>query len=68
MKYFAPDVGNTRVGWAGTDQTREELELVSVEQLSAQERDEVRQAALDLEAHAYEISEAYATTEPAEVR
>jgi len=28
----------------------------------------VRQAALDLEAHAYEISEAYATTEPAKVR
>lgn len=68
LKYFAPGVGNIRVGWTGTDTTQEELELVSVEQLDAAEMDEVRDEALALEAHAYEISEVYAETEPLERR
>lgn len=65
LKYFAKGVGNVRVDWAGSDTTREELELVSVERLSAAEMAEVQQAALELEAHAYEISpDVYGRTPP----
>ncbi len=65
LKYFAQGVGNVRVDWAGTDTTREELELISVERLSSAEMAEVIAAALELEAHAYEISPTvYGVTEP----
>lgn len=66
LKYFAPGVGNVAVGWSGTDETREELELVSVERLDAAALVDVREAALDLESHAYDISpDVYGLTEPA---
>ena len=66
LKYFAPGVGNVRVGWNGNDETQEELELVSVIQLDQGELIDVRTAALELEANAYEISPTvYALTEPA---
>ena len=64
-KYFASGVGNVRVDWSGTDETREELELVSISVLSPSELEEVRVAALELEAHAYEISpDLYGLTDP----
>ncbi len=64
-KYFAKGVGNVRVDWAGTDTTREELELVSVETLSAAEMADVIASALELEAHAYEINPTvYGLTDP----
>lgn len=64
-KYFAPGIGNIRVHWSGTDESHEELELVSIETLSPAEMDEVRAAALELEAHAYQISpDLYGLTEP----
>jgi len=66
LKYFAPGVGNVRVGWNGNDETQEELELVEVYQLDRGERSDVGTAALELEANAYEISPTvYALTEPA---
>ncbi len=66
LKYFAPGVGNVRVGWSGNDETEEELELVSVIQLDPGELIDVRTAALELEANAYAISPTvYALTEPA---
>ncbi len=66
LKYFAPGVGNVRVGWSGNDETEEELELVAVIQLDPAELIDVRTAALELEANAYEISPTvYALTEPA---
>ena len=66
LKYFARGIGNVRVGWSGDDETREELELVSVEQLDQAALLDVRAAALALEAHAYEISpDVYGLTEPA---
>ncbi len=69
LKYFAPGIGNTRVAWDGRDTTREELELVSVDVLSAEEMEQTRQAAFDLEASAYEISpDVYGTTDPAKAR
>ena len=64
-KYFAPGIGNMRVDWSGTDETREELELVSVSTLSGADRTVTRTAVLELEAHAYEISpDLYGLTEP----
>jgi hypothetical protein len=67
LKYYAPDVGNIRVGWRGADATKEELELVDLVQLEGQALAEVRQAALDLEERAYAISkEVYDQTTPAE--
>ena len=66
LKYFASGVGNIQVGWSGVDETQEELELVSVEKLDAAALADVRVAALELEAHAYEVSpNAYGTTQPA---
>ncbi len=67
LKYFGPGVGNVSVGWSGDDAGQEELELVSVTRLDRTARREVQAAALELEAHAYEISgDVYGRTEPAE--
>ena len=66
LKYFARGIGNVAVGWSGTDETREELELVSVEQLDAAALVDVNIAALELDAHAYQVSpDVYGTTQPA---
>ena len=68
-KYFASGVGNVRVDWSGTDETREELELVSDVVLTPAEMEDVRVAVLELEAHAYEISpDLYGLTDPIEDR
>jgi hypothetical protein len=67
IKYYAPGVGNIRVGWRGADATKEELELTDLVQLNPQDLAEVREAALAMEEHAYEISkEVYDQTPPAE--
>ena len=67
VKYYAPGVGNVKVGWRGADATHEELELTEYGQLDPDALAEIRDAALALEAHAYEISkEVYALTDPAE--
>ena len=66
LKYFAPGVGNIRVGWRGEgEQTQENLELVELSELVLYGMDEARYAALELEKHAYEIDhEIYSKTEP----
>lgn len=67
VKYYAPGVGNVRVGWRGEDASHEELELTELTQLSDGDLAEIRDAALALEAHAYEISkEVYDQTKPSE--
>ena len=64
-KYFAPGVGNIKVDWSGTDETREELELVSISRLSGADKAVARTSVLELEAHAYEVSpDVYGLTEP----
>lgn len=70
LKYYAPGVGNVRVGWAGAlESNHEELELASVGLLSANDLAAVRETALALEAHAYiQSPEVYAQTEPATPR
>ena len=67
LKYYAPGVGEVRVGWRGDDATQEELELVELNRLSPDQLAQIRADALALEAHAYEISpDVYARTPPAE--
>ena len=68
LKYYAAGVGNVRVGWGGTkEKSKEVLELVKVEQLSAAELAEVRKKALELEKSAYRRSKnVYAKTTPME--
>jgi len=65
VKSYAPGVGNVKVTWRGADATHEELELAELNILSPEELAEVRAKALELEAHAYEISkEVYDQTTP----
>jgi hypothetical protein len=68
LKYYAPGVGNVRIGWRGAgEKTRETLELVEFVQLGPKELDEVRAEALKMEKRAYEISKnLYVHTPPAE--
>jgi len=67
VKYYAAGVGNVRVGWRGDDASREELELTELTQLDPDALAEIREAALALEAHAFEISkEVYDQTKPME--
>ena len=69
VKYYAPGVGNVRVGWRGEDASHEELELTQYIQLSPEALTEIRNASLALEEHAFEISkEVYALTKPSVVR
>jgi hypothetical protein len=63
LKYYAPGVGNVRVGWRGDPTDQENLELVKFEQLSAEELAKARDAALKLEENAYqEAKEVYGPT------
>jgi hypothetical protein len=66
LKYYAPGVGGVRVGWRGaSEEEREVLVLIALEQLSPSEMDEVRRTVLAQEARAYRISpDVYGTTEP----
>ena len=65
-KYYAPGVGNVRVGFVD-DPEGEALVLVGVNQLSPDELARARQDALKLEKHAYRISDLYRQTSPIEV-
>jgi hypothetical protein len=56
LKFYAPGVGNVRVGWEGADANQEMLELVDLVQLSPEALAQVRASALELEMRAYQIS------------
>jgi hypothetical protein len=66
LKYYAPGVGNVRVGWAGAKETSKEvLVLTKVVKLSPSALAQARAAALKLEKHAYQISKkVYGRTTP----
>lgn len=67
LKYYAPGVGNVRVGWSGDDPTKETLELVRVVQLTPAQMTKVRAEAMALEKRAYQNSKnVYAHTTPME--
>ena len=66
IKSYALGVGEVRVGSRGDAESVEELELVEHTQLDADALAAVRAQALELEAHANEISEVYAKTAPSQ--
>jgi hypothetical protein len=61
-KYYAPGVGNIRVGAVGDPE--ETLALAEITQLSPEDLAKVRQEALTLEKTAYEVSAVYRQTSP----
>lgn len=66
-KYYAPGVGNVRVGFGGNDPTKETLELVKATRLDVQALAQVRAEALKLEKHAYTVSrDVYGRTAPSQ--
>ena len=65
LKSYAKGVGNIEVGWRGEADSKEELGAAEFGPVSAEELDEYRTLALEMEAHAYEVSpEVYGLTEP----
>lgn len=65
LKYYAPGRGNIQIG-AVADREAETLVLTEVKSLSQAELTGIRQAALDLERRAYQVSDVYRQTPPAE--
>jgi hypothetical protein len=64
-KFYAPDVGNVRVGFAGGTE-QEELVLVKLSHLDAGELAQAREEALKLERRAYRVrKDVYGPTQPA---
>jgi hypothetical protein len=61
-KYYAPGVGNVRIGFRGADPEEEELELVKIEQLDDIGMAKARARVAAIEERAY----GYGQTEPAE--
>jgi hypothetical protein len=69
LKYYAPGVGNIRVGWIGKDPDRESARLVQLVHLGPVALAKARAAALALEARAYRTRpEVYGGTARAERR
>jgi hypothetical protein len=68
LKFYAPNVGNIRVGWRGPkEEEKETLVLVDLVRLGPEALAEVRKQALRLERRAYKISkDVYGSTSPAE--
>jgi hypothetical protein len=66
LKYYAPGVGDIRVGWRGPEEEEKEgLDLVKDVSLSPQGVAKARAEALELEKHAYQIKDYYRKTQPA---
>lgn len=67
LKYYAPGVGNVRVGWRGNDPDKEVLVLVKVRHLGKAALAKVRAKALAFEERAYRLAKgAYGHTAPLE--
>lgn len=69
LKYYAPGVGNVRVGWSGAkEDSKETLVLVGLRRLGLEAMAKARAGALKLEQSAYRITRSiYGHTAPAEV-
>lgn len=64
-KYYAPGIGYIALGWKGDKAQQESLELIELSQVVLGAMTEIRNQALDLEKHAYEISpDVYGKTSP----
>jgi hypothetical protein len=66
-KFYAPGIGNIKVGWSGAkEEEREVLRLVRLRQLTPAQQARLRHQALALQASAYRHSpDVYAHTAPA---
>jgi hypothetical protein len=68
LKYYAPGVGNVRVGWRGNDPSKETLVLTGIRRLTPQGMARARAAAFKLESRAYRHSkDVYGRTPRAEL-
>jgi hypothetical protein len=69
LKYYAPGVGNVRVGWSGAkEDSKETLVLVGLRRIGHEGMAKARAGALKLEQSAYRITRSiYGHTSPAEV-
>ena len=69
LKYYAPGVGNVRVGWSGAkEDSKETLVLVGLRRIGPGAMAKARAGALKLERSAYRITRSiYGHTPPAEV-
>ncbi len=66
LKYYAPGVGDIRVGWRGPEEEEKEgLDLVKDARLGPEALAKARAEALELEKRAYEIKDYYGKTQPA---
>ncbi len=66
LKYYAPGVGDIRVGWRGPEEEEKEgLDLVKDERPSPEALAKARAQALKLEKRAYQIKDYYGKTQPA---
>jgi hypothetical protein len=66
LKYYAPGVGNVRVGWRGKkEEEKETLKLVDYRHLSPEALAKARGKAMEMDKRAYERSEVYRDTPPA---
>ncbi len=66
LKYYAPGVGDIRVGWRGPEEEEKEgLDLIKDERLGPEALGKARAEALELEKRAYEIKDYYGKTQPA---
>jgi hypothetical protein len=67
LKYYAPEVGNVRVGWRGPkEDEKERLALIDLVQLDEGALAKVREQALEIEKRAYRVSrDVYGRTPPA---
>jgi hypothetical protein len=66
LKYYAPGVGDIRVGWRGPEEEEKEgLEMVKDVNLSQKGVAKARRDALKMEKHAYQIKDYYRKTKPA---
>ena len=67
LKYYAPDVGNVRIGWSGNDEEKETMVLTRLNHLDAGELAQAREAAVKLEQSAYRVlKDLYGKTQPAQ--
>lgn len=65
LKYYAPGVGNVKIGFRGPDPEEEELELVKIEQLDEKGMAKAREKVLAIEERAYIYSHAKPIASPA---
>jgi hypothetical protein len=67
LKYYAPDVGNVRIGWSGKDEEKETMVLTRLGHLDAGELAQAREEATKLERNAFKVlKDLFGKTEPAQ--